>query len=160
MSNIIRVFIYDELMNEEVFREHGLNFRDKSSVTLSAYKRVFNKIPLDSGGQEELGMANVEPTHDNLGMLIGMMYEVEETLLSRFDEIYHHPTEYNRKVMTFQRHDFAQTRGIIYIALLEKTKPGLKPSKAMMKRYRGARKAFDMLQFSRLMNAKMPLPGR
>ena len=154
MGEIVRVFLYDEMMNESVFTESGLEFQSKCSVTLSAFKRVFNKIPLNNSGLEELGQANVVPTDDNLGMLIGVMYEVDESLISIFDEIYGHPNEYVRTIMTFQRHDFTPTKGIIYIAALEKTKPGLKPSKEMMKKFRGAKKALDMLQFARLMNTK------
>ena len=131
-----------------------MEFQNKYSVTLSAYKRVFNKTPVDNEGLDELGQANAIPTDDNLGMLIGMMYEVDEILIPKLDEIYQHPQEYIRKIMTFQRHDFTPTKGFIYIAPLEKTQSGLKPSKAMMKKFRGAKKALDMIQFSRLMHTQ------
>ena len=81
MGEIVRVYLYDEMMNEAIFKEQGLEFQSKYSVTLSAYKRVFNKIPVDNGGLEELGQANVVPTDDNLGMLIGMMYEIDENMI-------------------------------------------------------------------------------
>ena len=152
MGEIVRVFIYDELMNDLVFKEHGLEYKSKTSVTLSAYKRVFNKVPVDNCGIEELGLTNVEPTDDNLGMMIGVLHEMDEKFLTKLDEIYQHPQEYIRKVMNFQRHDFVSTKGFIYIAPLEKTKAGLRPSKSMMKKFRGAKKTMDMLHFSRLMN--------
>ena len=152
MSNIVRVFIYDELINEKVYKEQGLTFTTKYSVTLSAWKRVFNKIPIDNEGIEGLGHANIEPTHDNLGMMIGMIYEFEEEKLPELDKHYCCPDEYDRKIMDFTRHDFSQTKAYIYVAQKDKVQDGLKPSKAMMKKYRGAKKNFDMLHFSRLMN--------
>jgi hypothetical protein len=54
--------------------------------------------------------------------------------------------------MSLTRHDFSETKGYIYIAQKNKVKDDLKPSKAMMKKYRGAKKHFQMLHFSRLMN--------
>ena len=154
MDDIIRVFLYDELMNESVFKEYGLEYLSKSSVTLSAHKRVFNKVPLDNKGIEELGQANIEPTDDNLGMMIGVLHEMDAKFLPKLDEIYQHPNEYKRTVMKFQRHDFTPAKGFIYFALPENTKPGLKPSKEMMKKFRGAKKAMDMLHFARLMNTQ------
>ena len=154
MGEIVRVYLYDEMMNEGVFKKHGVEFLSKYSVTLSAYKRVFNKIPADNVGLEGLGHANVVPTDDNLGMLIGVMYELDESQIPKLDAFYHHPQEYNRRIMTFQRHDFTPTKGFIYIAPLEKTQSGLKPSKAMMKQFKGAKKSLDMLQFSRLMTTR------
>ena len=139
-------------MNESIFKEHGLESLSKTSVTLSAHKRVFNKIPINNGGLEELGFANVEPTDDNLGMMIGVLHEMDEYILPRLDEIYQYPEEYTRRVMQFQRHDFTPAKGFIYVAAVEKTKLGLKPSKAMMKNFRGAKKVMDMLHFARLMN--------
>ena len=152
MSNIVRVFIYDELINEQVYTELGFGYVKKYSVTLSAWKRVFNKIPFDNEGEERLGNANIEPTHDNLGMMIGVVYEMEESKLTELDLYYHYPEEYDRKIMELTRHDFSQTKGYVYFAQKGKTREGLKPSKAMMKKYRGAKKNFDMLNFSRLMN--------
>ena len=154
MGEIVRVYLYDEMMNEVVFKQHELQFQSKYSVTLSAYRRVFNKIPVDNGGLDGLGQPNVIPTDDNLGMLIGVMYEIDDSEIPKLDNIYQHPHEYTRKIMTFQRHDFTPTKGFIYIAPLEKTQLGLKPCKAMMKKFRGAKRSLDMLQFSRLMNTQ------
>ncbi len=152
MSNIVRVYIYDELINEKIYKELGFSYTTKYSVTLSAWKRVFNKIPVDNGGVERLGHANIEPTHDNLGMMIGMIYEMEEPKLAELDRHYLYPDEYDRKIMDFTRHDFSQTKAYIYVAQKGKVGEDLRPSKEMMKKYRGAKKNFDMLAFSRLMN--------
>ena len=110
-----------------------------------------NKIPKDSGGQEGLGHANIEPTNDTSGMMHGELYEMEEKFVIKLDEIYGHPDEYQRKVMRFNRHDFLMINGFTYIAKPEKTAKGLKPNKAMMKVYRKSKKLFPMLYFSRLM---------
>jgi virulence-associated protein VapD len=152
MSNIVRVFIYDELINEKIYKELGFSYTTKYSVTLSAWKRVFNKVPVDNGGDDRLGHANIEPTHDNLGMMIGMVYEMEEAKLAELDRHYQYPDEYDRRILELTRHDFSQTKGYVYIAQKNKIKEDLKPSKEMMKKYRGAKKNFDMLHFSRLMN--------
>jgi hypothetical protein len=155
MSNIVRVFIYDELINDKVYKELGFSFTTKYSVTLSAWQRVFNKIPFDNEGIEGLGHANIAPTHDNLGMMIGMIYELEEEKLVQLDLYYRAPDEYERVVMNFTKHDFSATKAYIYVAQKDKVQEeGLKPSKAMMKKYRGAKKHFQMLHFSRLMNKR------
>jgi len=151
MIDAVQFFAYDALVNEEVFKEQGLEYISKSSVSLSGWRRVFNKIPKDNGGQEGLGHANIEPTNDTSGMMHGELYEMEEKFVIKLDEIYGHPDEYQRKVMRFNRHDFLMINGFTYIAKPEKTAKGLKPNKAMMKVYRKSKKLFPMLYFSRLM---------
>jgi len=152
MIDLINFFAYGEMMNEEYFKSQGLEYVDKLSVTLSAWRLVFNKIPVDNGGIEGLGHSNVEPTPNNAEMMIGVMYEMEEKFLPRLDEIHGYPHEYTRKTMQFNRHDFTQTKGIVYVAKLERTQRGLKPSKAMLKIMRAAKRDMTMLYFSRLMN--------
>ena len=71
MVDVVHFFAYDELINEEVFKERGLEYISKSSVSLSGWTRVFNKIPKDNDGQEGLGHANIEPTADTSGMMQG-----------------------------------------------------------------------------------------
>ena len=154
MADIINFFAYAELMNEDYFREQGLDYVDKLSVTLSAHRVVFNKIPSDENAPEGLGCSNIEPTPDNAGMAIGIMYEMEETYLPRLDEIHQVPKEYQRKVMRFNKHDFAMTNGFLYIAHPEKIQHGLKPDKATMKILRNAKSSMPMLYFSRLMGTK------
>ena len=61
MPNLINWFAYDEMMNPEVIKKAGLSYEAAFSVSLSAYKLVFNKIPLDNGGKEKLGHANIAP---------------------------------------------------------------------------------------------------
>ena len=56
----------------------GLEYISKSSVSLSGWTRVFNKIPKDNDGQEGLGHANIEPTADTSGMMHGELYEIDE----------------------------------------------------------------------------------
>jgi hypothetical protein len=154
MADIINFFAYAELMNEEYFREQGLDYVDKLSVTLSAHRVVFNKIPSDENAPEGLGLSNIEPTSDNAGMAIGIMYEMDDSYLPRLDEIHQAPREYQRKVMRFNKHDFAMTNGFLYIAHPEKIKHDLKPDKATMKILRQAKSSVPMLYFSRLMGIK------
>ena len=45
MVDAVQFFAYDKLVNEDVFKEHGLEYISKSSVSLSGWRRVFNKIP-------------------------------------------------------------------------------------------------------------------
>ncbi len=151
MSNIIKFFAYGELMNEAHFREQGLDYKAKSSVTLSAWRIVFNKIPTDADAPPGLGLANIEPTPNNAGMMFGILYEMDETYLPRLDEIHQAPEEYQRKVVRFTQHDFNMTNGLVYVARQEKTKSGLKPSKAMLKTLKGAKQGLTMLYFSKLM---------
>ena len=151
MPNLINWFAYDEMMNPEVIKEAGLEYEAAFSVSLSAYKLVFNKIPLDNGGKENLGHANIEPIPGNLGMMDGVLYEMLEENLPKLDALYHHPEEYQRRKMRFTKHDFAFVNGIVYIAQKDRTKSGLLPSKDMLKVYKGCRKVLTRLYLSRLL---------
>ena len=151
MPNIINWFAYDEMMNPEVIKEAGLEYEAAFSVSLSAYTLVFNKIPLDNGGKENLGHANIEPIPGNLGMMDGVLYEMLEENLPKLDALYHHPEEYQRRKMRFTKHDFAFVNGIVYIAQNDRTKSGLLPSKDMLKVYKGCRKVLTRLYLSRLL---------
>jgi hypothetical protein len=154
MTDIINFFAYAELMNEDYFRKQGLDYVDKLSVTLSGQRVLFNKIPSDENAPEGLGLSNIEPTPDNAGMAIGIMYEMDDKYLPRLDEIHQAPQEYQRKVMRFNKHDFAMVNGFLYIARPEKINHSLKPDKATMKILRNAKKSVPMLYFSRLMGTK------
>ena len=151
MVDAVHFFAYDQLINEDVFKEYGLEYISKSSVSLSGWRRVFNKMPKDNGGQEGLGQANIEPTSDTTGMMHGELYEMDEKFVPKLDEIYDHPNEYQRKIMRFNRHDFLMINGFVYVAKPDKVAKGLKPNKAMMKVFRKSKKLFPMLYFSRLM---------
>lgn len=152
MPNYINWFTYDTLMDPSVFKAHGLECNAAFSVTLSAHKLAFNKIPLDNGGVENLGLPNIVPTNSNLGMMEGILYEIEESFLPRLDEIYKYPDEYLRKKMRFTKHDFTLISGFVYIAHSDRTKDGLMPDKATLKHYRACKKNLTMLYLSRLMN--------
>jgi len=152
MANQIRFFAYNELMDERILREKGLEFTSCSPVTLSAFKLVFNKIPVDNGGIENLGLANLVPTADNQGMVIGVLYEMNAEQLPKLDAIHHYPQEYNRKIRRVFRHDFNATEGYVYMAQPHRTRDDLKPSKAMLKKYKGAKTYLGLLSLGRIMS--------
>ena len=151
MPNLISWFAYDEMMNPEVIKESGLEYEAAFSVSLSAHKLVFNKIPVDNGGKENLGHANIAPTQDNLGMMEGVLYEMLEENVPKLDALYGHPDEYQRKKMRFTKHDFTFVDGIVYIAQKNRTQSGLLPSKDMLNTYKGCRKILTKLYLSRLL---------
>ena len=151
MANLINWFAYDEMMNPEIIKEQGLEYRAAFSVSLSAFRLVFNKIPLDNGGKEKLGLPNIAPTLDNLGMLEGVLYEMPEENLKKLDALYHYPEEYQRKKMRFTAHDFHFVNGIVYIAQNNRTQSGLLPSKEILKKYKGCRKYLSRLYLSKLL---------
>ena len=151
MPNLINWFAYDEMMNPEIIKKTGLKYEAAFSVSLSAYKLVFNKIPVDNGGKENLGHANISPIPDNLGMMDGILYEMLEENLPKLDALYQHPDEYQRKKMRFTRHDFQFVDGFVYIAQKHRTKSGLLPSKEMLKSYKGCRKILSKLYLSKLL---------
>jgi hypothetical protein len=138
-------------MNPEIIKKKGLKYEAAFSVTLSAYKLVFNKIPMDNGGKEKLGHANISPTLDNLGMMEGILYEMLEENIPKLDALYQHPEEYQRRKMRFTKHDFTFVDGIVYIAQKDRTKSGLKPSKDMLKMFKGCRKILTKLYLSKLL---------
>ena len=154
MIDIVNFFAYAELMDEDYFKSLGLEYEDKSSVTLSAWRLVFNKTPTDDDSPEGLGLPNIEPTANNAGMMFGMNYEMKESFLPLLDEVHGYPDQFTRKVLRFNRHDFTLINGFTYVARPEFTKKGLKPSKDMMKKLKVAKKHIPMLYFSRLMGTK------
>ena len=154
MSEKISVFTYNELLNEDYFKEMGFDYIEKVTVTLSAQRLVFNRLPPEGTGIEGQGLPNIEPTPNNAGMMEGVLYEMYDTFLSKLDEFHGYPTECNRKLMDLNRHDFNTVRGIIYIAQPDKIGEKLKPSKTLMKLYRKSRKEHTMLYFARLMNTR------
>ena len=151
MPNLINWFAYDEMMNPEVIKKTELKYEAAFSVSLSAYKLVFNKIPVDNGGKDNLGLANIEPTLGNLGMMEGVLYEMLEENLPILDALYGHPDEYQRKKMRFTKHDFTFVNGVVYIAQKDRTQKGLMPSKDMLKTFKGCRKILTKLYLSKLL---------
>ena len=154
MSEKISVFAYNELINEDYFKEKGFEYIDKVTVTLSAQRIVFNRLPLEGEGIEGQGLPNIEPTPNNAGMMEGMLYDMHDTFLPKLDAFHGYPKECNRKVMDLNAHDFHTVRGIVYFAQPERIGDKLKPSKALMKLFRKSRKEMTMLYFARLMNTR------
>ena len=154
MSEKISVFAYNELINEDYFKEKGFEYIDKVTVTLSAQRIVFNRLPLEGEGIEGQGLPNIEPTPNNAGMMEGMLYDMHDTFLPKLDEFYGYPKECNRKVMDLNAHDFHTVRGIVYFAQPDRIGDKLKPSKALMKLFKKSRKEMTMLYFARLMNTR------
>ena len=154
MSEKISVFTYNELLNGDYFKEMGFDYIEKVTVTLSAQRLVFIRLPPEGTGIEGQGLPNIEPTPNNAGMMEGVLYEMYDTFLPKLDEFHGYPTECNRKLMDLNRHDFNTVRGIIYFAQPDKIGEKLKPSKALMKLYRKSRKEHSMLYFARLMNTR------
>ena len=154
MSEKISIFAYNELINEDYFKEKGFEYIDKVTVTLSAQRIVFNRLPLKGEGIEGQGLPNIEPTPNNAGMMEGMLYDMYDTFLPKLDEFHGYPKECNRKVMDLNAHDFHTVRGIVYFAQPDRIGYKLNPSKALMKLLKKSRKEMTMLYFARLMNTR------
>ena len=154
MSEKIRVFSYNELLNEDFFKENGFEYIDKLTVSLSAQRIVFNRIPPEGTGIDGQGLPNIEPTPNNAGMMEGVLYDMDDTFLPKLDEFHGYPKECTRKLMDLNAHDFHTVRGIVYFAQPNRIAEKLKPSKELMKLYRKSRKEHSMLYFARLMNTR------
>ncbi|OGW15331.1 MAG: hypothetical protein A3K09_05605 [Nitrospinae bacterium RIFCSPLOWO2_12_FULL_47_7] len=152
MANMINFFTYGELMNPKVMEEHGLQYNALFCVSLSAWRLVFNKIPFEENAPPELGLANIVPSQNGLGMMEGVLYEMDERYLPQLDELHRSPKEYQRKTMRFTKHDFTSISGFVYVAREGTTSDNLRPSKAILQKIRSAKKNMQMLYFSRLMN--------
>ena len=142
------------LRNENHFKETGFEYIEKVTVTLSAQRIVFNRLPLEQNDIGSQGLPNIEPTPDNAGMMEGVLYEMQDTFLPKLDAFHGYPKECNRKLMNLNRHDFITVRGIVYFAQPDNLGEKLKPSKALMKLFRKSRKEMTMLYFARLMNTR------
>ena len=154
MPEKISLFAYNELINEDYFKDKGFEYIDKVTVTLSAQRIVFNRLPLEGESIEGQGLPNIEPTPNNAGMMEGMLYDMYDTFLPKLDEFHGYPKECNRKVMDLNAHDFHTVRGIVYFAQPDRIGDKLKPSKALMKLFKKSRKEMTMLYFARLMNTR------
>ena len=154
MSEKISVFTYNELLNEDYFKEMGFDYIEKVTVTLSAQRLVFNRLPPEGTGIEGQGLPNIEPTPNNAGMMEGVLYEMYDSFLPKLDEFHGYPTECSRRLIDLNRHDFNTVRGIVYFAQPDKIGEKLKPNKALMKLFRKSRKEMTMLYFARLMNTR------
>ena len=154
MSEKIRVFSYNELLNEDFFKEKGFEYIDKLTVSLPAQRIVFNRIPPEGTGIDGQGLPNIEPTPNNAGMMEGVLYDMDDTFLPKLDEFHGYPKECTRKLMDLNAHDFHTVRGIVYFAQPNRIAEKLKPSKELMKLYRKSRKEHSMLYFARLMNTR------
>ena len=154
MSEKISFFAYNELLNENYFKEAGFEYIEKVTVTLSAQRLVFNRLPSEKNDTKSQGLPNIEPTPNNAGMMEGVLYEMKDDFLSKLDEFHGYPSECNRKLMSLNRHDFTIVRGIVYFAQPDRVSKNLKPSKALMKLFRNSKKEMTMLYFSRLMNTR------
>ena len=102
MSEKISVFTYNELLNEDYFKEMGFDYIEKVTVTLSAQRLVFNRLPPEGTGIEGQGLPNIEPTPNNAGMMEGVLYEMYDTFLPQLNEFHGYPTECNRKLKNFR----------------------------------------------------------
>ena len=154
MSEKISVFAYNELLNEDFFKEKGFEYIDKLTVSLSAQRIVFNRIPPEGTGIDGQGLPDIEPTPNNAGMMEGVLYDMDDTFLPKLDEFHGYPKECTRKLMDLNAHDFHTIRGIVYFAQPNRIAEKLKPSKELMKLYRKSRKEHSMLYFARLMNTR------
>ena len=154
MSEKIRVFSYNELLNEDFFKEKGFEYIDNPTVSLSAQRIGFNRIPPEGTGIDGQGLPNIEPTPNNAGMMEGVLYDMVDTFLPKLDEFHGYPKECTRKLMDLNAHDFHTVRGIVYFAQPNRIAEKLKPSKELMKLYRKSRKEHSMLYFARLMNTR------
>lgn len=151
MANYINFFAYDTLIMPNVFEQHGFKARDRFSVTLSAYKTVFQKIPPDPENYKEgVGLITIVTTESNLGMMEGILYEIDDSYLPKLDAFYGHPQEYQRTKVRLTKHDFTFVNGFCYIAQIEKTDPQLLPCQAQLDEYRNAKKILSKLYLSRM----------
>ena len=132
----------------------GFEYIEKITVTLSAQRIVFNRLPPEGKGIKDQGLPNIEPTPNNAGMMEGVLYEMQDTFLPKLDAFHGYPKECNRKLMNLNRHDFITVRGIVYFAQPDNLGEKLKPSKVLMKLFRKSRKEMTMLYFARLMNTR------
>ena len=148
MSEKISVFTYNELLNVDFFKEKGFEYLDKVTVTLSAQRIVFNRLPPEGTGIDGQGLPNIEPTPNNAGMMEGVLYDMHDTFLPKLDEFHGYPKECNRKLMDLNAHDFHTVRGIVYYAQPNRIAEKLKPSKELMKLYRKSRKEHSCLLYT------------
>ena len=116
-----KYFAYGSNMDPGRMRLRGICFSSRTKAILRDWVLVFNKIKKDSSS---VGYANIEPAPN--ACVEGILYEVAD--ICKLDPFEGVPTHYKRSTLNIEV-DGGLSTAEVYIAVPQKTLPGLKPTK-------------------------------
>ena len=120
----MKYFAYGSNMDPERMRQRGIEFSRREYTILNGWRLVFNKIAFPNSKE---GYANIE--RDEEGVVEGILYEIQESGLTKLDGYEGYPDHYNRIKVRVKLSNAQEVEGITYIAQHNKIGSGLKPSK-------------------------------
>ena len=120
----LKYFAYGSNMDPERMRRRGIKFSRREHAVLEGFRLEFNKV---SSRNPREGYANI--VKDPEGIVEGILYEIEESDLSKLDKFEGYPLHYRRTRIYVKLDNGEEVEAITYIAQQEMVKDGLRPSK-------------------------------
>lgn len=120
-------FAYGSNMDAKRMQLRGVAFSKRVRAVLKGYRLEFNKV---SSHNAREGFANI--VRDENSQVEGVLYEISEDGLRKLDNYEGYPHHYNRIKVFVLLDDGSQVEAVAYIAQPDKTREGLKPSRAYL----------------------------
>lgn len=120
----MKYFAYGSNMDSEKIRERGIHFSQRIHATLLGYRLEFNKV---SSRSPEQGYANIVPFEN--GIVEGVLYDIEDSDLSKLDGHEGCPDQYERVKVEVQLDNREKVEAVAYMARPDRVRYGLKPSR-------------------------------
>jgi len=130
----MKYFAYGSNMNPERMKKRGIEFSQRRHATLKAYRLEFNKV---ASRDPKEGYANIVQFEN--GIVEGVLYDIEDSDLSKLDRYEGYPDHYKRVEVKVQLDDRQGVEAVSYIAQPDRARYGLMPSRDYLSHLLAAR---------------------
>lgn len=120
----MKYFAYGSAMDSERVRKRGIRFSQRRHATLKGYRLEFNKV---ASRDPREGYANIVQ-YEN-GIVEGVLYDIEDSDLSRLDRHEGYPDHYKRVEVRVQLDDRQEVEAVTYVAQPDRVRYELMPSR-------------------------------
>jgi len=120
----MKYFAYGSNMDSERARKRGIRFSQRRHATLKGYRLEFNKV---ASRDPREGYANIVQ-YEN-GIVEGVLYDIEDSDLSRLDRHEGYPDHYKRVEVRVQLDDRQEVEAVTYVAQPDRVRYELMPSR-------------------------------
>jgi len=120
----MKYFAYGSNMDSERVRKRGIRFSQRRHATLKGYRLEFNKV---ASRDPREGYANIVQ-YEN-GIVEGVLYDIEDSDLSRLDRHEGYPDHYQRVEVRVQLDDRQEVEAVTYVAQPDRVRYELMPSR-------------------------------
>ena len=120
----MKYFAYGSAMDSERVRKRGIRFSQRRHATLRGYRLEFNKV---ASRDPREGYANIVQ-YEN-GIVEGVLYDIEDSDLSRLDRHEGYPDHYKRVEVRVQPDDRQEVEAVTYVAQPDRVRYELMPSR-------------------------------